>query len=236
MIKENTILAAHRGAHTSFRENTLKAFETAIQLGAHMIELDVRKTRDNTFIVYHDRQIGNSPMDELTYPEIRKLSPIEIPTLEETLTLTRGKIKLDIELKETGYETDVIRLVLQYLKEEDFVVSSFFDESVKTVKESFPNVRAGLLLGNPDPKYPFLKRLSELFPIKRCRAAKADFVAPHWHLLKFGILKRIKKHGFPIFVWTVNKRVLIEKLLEDERVDAIITDNIELAIQLQQNS
>lgn len=240
MKREKTILAAHRGAHTPYqgscRENTLQAFEYAIHLNAQMIELDVRKTRDNVFIVYHDEKLNKAHIKELTYMDIRKRSPIEIPTMEETLIRTRGKIKLDIEVKESGYELDLMRLILQYLKEDEFVISSFIDESVKTIKTSFPRVKAGLLLGHPRIKYSLLKRISEVFPARRCLAAKADFVAPHWRLLRFGLLNRAKKHRLPVFVWTVNNRELIRKLLEDERVDAIITDNIQLAVELQKNT
>jgi glycerophosphoryl diester phosphodiesterase len=201
-----------------------------------MIELDVRRTRDNTFIVYHDERFGDAPINDLTYNEINKTSSFEIPTLEETLTMFQGKIKFDIELKEEGYEKEVVNFILKFLKEEEFVITSFNDNSLKIIKKLFPKIRNGLILGHPNPKNLIKTRISELFPIRRCRRAKTDFLVPHWRLLKFGFLWRVKKQGLPVFIWTVNERDLILKLLEHEKVDAIITDKIELAVELQQKS
>ncbi|MGD2092345.1 MAG: glycerophosphodiester phosphodiesterase [Candidatus Aminicenantes bacterium] len=230
------ILIAHRGARTFFPENTLEAFEEAIRLNADMIELDVRRTQNNLFVVYHDEHINERPIKDLAYDDICKISRLKIPTVEDVLKLTRSRIKLDIELKEEGYEKEVVNFILKFLKEDEFVITSFNDNSLKIIKEVFPGIRTGLILGKSNPKNPFRIWISELFPFKRSKKINVDFLVPHWRLLKLGFLRRAKKHKLPIFVWTVNEENLILKFLKDKRIDGIVTDKIEIAVQLKQNS
>lgn len=230
------VLIAHRGARTYFHENTLEAFEKAIRLNADMIEFDVRRTKNNLFVVYHDECIDEKPIKDLTYDDICKFTQLKIPTLNEVLKLTRSRIKLDIELKEEGYEKEVVNFILKFLKEDEFVITSFNDNSLKIIKEGFPGIRTGLILGKSNPKNPFRTWISELFPFKRCQKINVDFLAPHWRLLKFGFLRRAWKHKLPVFVWTVNEANLISKFLKNKRIDGIITDKIETAVRLKQNS
>jgi glycerophosphoryl diester phosphodiesterase len=230
------ILIAHRGASTFLHENTLEAFEKAIRLNADMIEFDVRRTQNNRFVVYHDESIAEKPIKDLAYDDICQFTQLKVPTLDEVLKLARGRIKLDIEIKEEGYEKEVVNFILEFLKEDEFVITSFNDNSLKIIKEVFPKIRTGLILGKPNPKNPFGTRISELFPFKRCREIDVDFIAPHWRLLKLGFLRRAGNHKLPVFVWTVNEANLILKFLRDTRIAGLVTDKIETAVQLKENS
>jgi glycerophosphoryl diester phosphodiesterase len=77
------LVIAHRGASADLPENTLPAFERAIELGADFVELDVHADRDGRLVVTHDR-----PRQDRVYP-----------TLEESLDLMRGRIGVMAELK-----------------------------------------------------------------------------------------------------------------------------------------
>ncbi len=107
-------LCAHRGAMTTHPENTIPAFQAAIDAGAQMIEFDVTLTKDNKLVVIHDATVdrttnGTGVVAELTFEEIRKLdagswkSPEfageQIPTLEEVLNIMPVNIWLNIHLK-----------------------------------------------------------------------------------------------------------------------------------------
>ena len=203
-------------------------------LGADMIEFDVRRTKDHVFIVYHDGFIQGQSIKELTYEEISKIAReqgFDIPTVEEVLKWSRGKIKLDVELKEEGYEKEILAWLSNYLKEDQFVVTSFNDSSLKNIKDSYPDIQVGLLLGKYEN--PLLTRISEFFPMKRCKKVKADFLVPHWRLLKFDFLERAQRSHKPVFVWTVNDEEMMWTLLHDRRVYAVITDKPDLAISLR---
>jgi len=232
-----TMIIAHRGASSLARENTIESFKKAIEIGVDMIEFDVRRTKDQALIVHHDELMEGKPVKELTYDEISKMAKgqgFSTPTFEEVLKHTSGKVKLDVEIKEEGYEKEVVELLFRYLKKDEFVITSFLDSCIKKIKDDYPDINTGLLLGVSKPKNFILTRISEFFPHKRCREAKADFLVPHWRLLWFGFLDRVKRENRPVFVWTVNDQSKIWKMLHDQRIDGIITDKPNLAISLRQ--
>jgi glycerophosphoryl diester phosphodiesterase len=77
------IVIAHRGASAELPENTLPAFERAIELGADFVEIDIHAARDGTLVVTHDRPRAGR----------------EYPTLEQALDLMRGRIGVMVEIK-----------------------------------------------------------------------------------------------------------------------------------------
>ncbi len=230
------MIIAHRGASGLARENTIESFRKAIEIGVDMIEFDVRRAKDQALIVHHDELMEGKPIKELTYDEISKMAIGEgfsVPTFEEVLKHTSGKIKVDVEIKEEGYEKEIVELLLQYFKKDQFVMTSFYDSCIRKIKDDYPDIKTGLILGTSKPKNFILTRLSEIFPLERSRGAKVDFLVAHWRLLWFGFLDRAKKENKPVFVWTVNDRSKIWKMLHDERIDGIITDKPDLAISLR---
>jgi glycerophosphoryl diester phosphodiesterase len=154
-----------------------------------------------------------------------------IPTVEEVLKYTRGKIRLDVELKEEGYEKEMVALLSKYLKEDQYVITSFNDSSLKIIKDNYPKIKVGLLLGKF--RAPLLTRISEFFPMKRYKKARADFLVAHWRLLRVGFLERAQRSHKPVIVWTVNDEKMMGRLFQDRRVYAIITDKPDLAVSLQ---
>jgi len=231
-LREKLIIA-HRGAPTYAKENTIESFKKAMISGADMIEFDVRRTKDNVLIAYHDQMIQGHLVKELTFKGISQWARnlgFDIPTVEEVLKWARGKIKLDVELKEEGYEKEGIELLHSYLDEDQFVITSFHDASLNIIKERHPDIKTGLILGSGIPSYPILTRLQEFFLMKTWKKAKADFLVAHVKLLRTGFLERARRSDLPVFVWTVNEEEMIWKLLHDREVFAIITDKPDLAV------
>lgn len=225
-------IIAHRGASAYVKGNTMESFMLAITQGADMIEFDVRKTKDNVMISYHDNCIDGICIRQLEYEDISRRAirkGFEIPTLDRILDSLRGKIKLDVELKETGYEKTVLESIKQYFKEDEFIMTSFNDRSLQTVKDFYPNVKTGLILGKKKPRKFVKTRISEIFPLKRFNQSRADYLVIHWKLKRFGILNRISKHNIPALVWTVNEMKGIIECLKDDRISGIITDKPDLA-------
>jgi len=96
-----TWVIAHRGASTEEKENTLPAFERAIELGADYVELDVQASSDGALVVFHDLRLdrlteARGPLRARPLAGLRELG---IPTLEEVLELTAGRIGVMAELK-----------------------------------------------------------------------------------------------------------------------------------------
>ncbi len=116
-----TLVIAHRGASFDLPENTLPAFERAIEVGADYVELDVHATPDGRLVVVHDR-----PRRDRSYP-----------TLEEVLELTAGRIGVMVELKQPyRYRRHaVVRRTLELL-DDDAVVVSFEPRAVLEVRRT----------------------------------------------------------------------------------------------------
>lgn len=106
---------AHRGEHRAHPENTLPAFQAAIEAGADFFELDVRTTLDGRLVLMHDARVdrttnGSGAVREMTFDEIRaldagaKFSPpfagTKVPSLAEALALAHGKIGVYVDAKD----------------------------------------------------------------------------------------------------------------------------------------
>lgn len=193
-----TRIVAHRGASQEAPENTLAAFAKAIEIGADMIEFDVRRALDGGLVISHD--------------PVRKSAP-ELPTLEETLRVTKGRIQLDVELKEPGCERDAIDLLLQYFPLSDFCITSFLAPTLRETRAIHPGIRTGLI-----------------FAIwgEGVVSSDADFLVPHYHLAK-----KAQQIGKPLFVWTVDDPARTRRLFERPLVEAIVTNNPRQALALR---
>src|ERR1700692_4296731 len=102
------LVIAHRGASRDAPANTPAAFEAAIAVGADAVELDVRRTADVVLVVHHNASRRGVPLTLLTYSALVRLSRNEPPRLDTVLDLCAGRIALDIEVKEPGYEAEGI--------------------------------------------------------------------------------------------------------------------------------
>ena len=231
-----TKIVAHRGA--SGRpgvENTLESFAGAIELGVEMVEFDVRKTKDNVLIVYHDNKFADQPVSWYTYEEMDKVAKqkgFHVPLFVEVLELCAGKVFMDIEIKETGFEHKVVKFLHKYANYEDYSVKSFKDIVPYKIKEIDTNITTGLLVGFE--KANFKRRVNELFPVRRLRACRADFISPAYQLLHFGYVKRMKAFGYPVLVWTVNEPEDIRRILA-MNPEGLITDNPVYALEAREN-
>ncbi|MFW6196116.1 MAG: glycerophosphodiester phosphodiesterase, partial [Thermoplasmatota archaeon] len=214
-----------------------ESFRKAIEIGADMVEFDVRRTEDGKLIAFHDPSLEGEEISSLTYEEIQEITDekgYKVPTVEDVVLLCKDKIGLDIELKEGGYEDEVIKIVKRHLDYDEFIMKSFLDSAVKAVKEYDDNIKTGLLLGVENPESKIRTRFSELFPKRRVKNCNADFVSPNHQLLRLFFLKRMKASGKDVYVWTVNDPVKMIHLFE-KKVKAVITDRPDLAIEVKDN-
>jgi glycerophosphoryl diester phosphodiesterase len=161
-------IVAHRGASATFPENTLSAFDGAVDAGADMIELDVRCTLDNTLVVRHDSQIplagGDSAnVHELTLDDVRRNDAdlghderSRIPTFDEVLRSLTGRIALDIEIKnvpgDPGFDggreyaaEQVVMLLDQLRFEGPVLITSFNPVAIARVRDVAPTLATGFL-------------------------------------------------------------------------------------------
>jgi glycerophosphoryl diester phosphodiesterase len=228
----HAMVAAHRGVAAGAAENTIAAFTNAIDVGADMVEFDVRRTRDGELIAFHDAVAGGVPVSGLTRDEIEAAAGVRPPLLAEVLRVCAGRIRLDVELKEDGYVTDVMTVLREGFDPAQLVVTSFLPAVVAQAKRAFPEVKTGLLVGEGGPVTDLPARLRELFPVDLARRVRADYLAPHYRLAALGVMRRAAAAGLPCLLWTVNSPDLIRRYAADPRVAVIITDVAAQAVSI----
>ncbi|MBI3638248.1 glycerophosphodiester phosphodiesterase [Candidatus Wolfebacteria bacterium] len=218
------LIIAHRGASKYAPENTIEAFQKAIDMGADMIELDVRKTRDGVLVVHHDENISGVPIKDLTFNEIenrREKQETALLTLEDVLKFASGKIKLDIEAKEAGYEKELAQSILKYFNPEDFIITSFNANLIKAIKSFYPDIKTGQIIAPRN-----IVEADGIF-----NEANSDFLILYWEIFKTELFEKMRQK--PTFVWTVNDEKVIEEFMNDDRVAGIITDAPDVAIKIR---
>jgi Glycerophosphoryl diester phosphodiesterase len=220
-----TKIIAHRGAsYLAGKDNTLESFQLAIDLGADMVEFDVRSTKDNVLVVIHDSTFADTPISWQTFDTLEKEAAergFHIPTMKEVIDLCHNKIFMDIEIKEAGFESKVVKMCNKYLDYSEYSIKSFKEKVVYRIKKLDSNIRTGLLLGSR--KIKLRQRLEESFPIGKIIRCRCDFVSPNEWLATRGFILRMKLMKIPVYVWTVNKGKRMKKFLR-LGVDGIITD------------
>lgn len=219
------LVIAHRGASRLAPENSLQAVELAIQLGADMVEFDVRRTRDGVLIAHHNATVRRRTIRSLTYAEITDLSDRAPATLAEIVRLAAGRTLLDVELKEEGYEAEALAIIAGYMAAPDFVVTSFSERTVSAAKQR--GVCAGLLwhrMAHPETIFAHAERCG------------ADLIALHWRLAGELLLQETQARGLPLLLWTVNQARRMEEYLAHPAVSGVITDVPDRALAIRDGS
>jgi glycerophosphoryl diester phosphodiesterase len=227
-------VTAHRGASKQYPENTMAAFEGAVELGADWIELDIQQSKDGELFVMHDRNFRrttgvNKYSWELTWDEISELDAgsffdesfagEHIPLLSEVIEFAKEKdIRLNIELKPSSYDVDLEAHLVELIHEMDFtdrcVVTSQKYDVLEQIKELDPEIKTVYVMSIA---YGNLNRLTA-----------ADSFSVEFSNVSKRMVSRVHNAGKELFVWTVNSRSKIRRLME-LNVDNVITDDVSVA-------
>ncbi len=148
----NIYIVAHRGAHLGIPENTLAAYQKAIDLGCDFVEIDVRQTKDGQIVSIHNSTIDayvegkTGKVSDFTLAELKALdigSRIgpewkneRIPTIEEILQLCRGQIGIYLDLKEP-LVAQLVPIIIKHGMERDvfWCISTSKMEEILKVKK-----------------------------------------------------------------------------------------------------
>lgn len=220
------LVIAHRGvwgpvAQGAPAGNTIEAFEAAIELGADMIELDVRRTRDGRLIVFHDARVRGIPISSLPYEALTvKRTRSRPPLLADVLAISDGRISLNLEVKERGYVEETVALLRRFGVER-YLLSSFLDEVVLEAKTLAPELRTGLLIATG-----LRRALAARLP-----ACRADCLCLQQRLADTAALSKAAEAGVPCVIWTVNGTRALDRYLGHSAVEGVITDRPALALE-----
>ncbi len=226
----NASVTAHRGDAGNAPENTMPAFEKAVEAGADIIELDVRQTADGVYVIMHDESLNRTAnvkrkVGEVDYDYISKLDVgssydrsydgTRIPTLEEVLIFAKeNDVFLNIELKPADTDQNYVQGIVDLLHEYDFVDQCMLgSQSVAALREA----------KELDPDISTLYIMTMAFGDFAGMQGIDGFSIKHTYISN-NMVSRIHAKGKKIYAWTVNNESDIKDLLLLD-VDGIITDD-----------
>jgi glycerophosphoryl diester phosphodiesterase len=213
----------------------LEHYSIAMRTGAEYVEVDVRRTADDVLVAHHDPVVEGRPLHRMAFAELTTLAA-GIPRLADIVELVKGRVRLHVDIKDVAVERPLLSLLRNSLGIDRFIVTSLDDDVIATVKDLWPEARAGLSLGRDHPAPLLRTRLSELRPLRRVNRCGADFLAVHHRLAQLGVLGQAARRGIPVFVWTVNRPEHLSRMLADGRVAGIVTDVPALAVALRRDN
>lgn len=215
-------IIAHRGASLEAPENTLAAFKRAINKKADWIELDVRLTKDQVPIVFHDHFIEDQgdlyDVESLTYEEViafdigerflTEFAGEKIPTLKEALGLSANFM---IEIKDKAVE-----IIVKVIQESDIrnqvVVGSISPQVLAKVQKQDSELKRVGIVERGDQFKEFIEQ-------------KPALLAVRFQLLNEETVRELHDKGFEIWAWTVDDPYFAEEL-NAWGVDGVITNNV----------
>ena len=230
---KKTSVWAHRGACGYAPENTLAAFQKAIELKADGIELDVQMTKDGELVIIHDETVnrvsnGSGKVKDFTYEELSKLNvnkkfpeygKVRIPTLQEVCSLIKDtELVINIELKNSivfyeNLEEKVMDLINRMGLKERTIYSSFNHYSVMRLKTLDPWVKAGFLY---EDGYLDMPGYAARYGIEALHPALYNLQYPNF-------IEDCKARGIAVRAWTVNDLEDM-RMLCDRGIEVMITN------------
>jgi|SRR5450432_1891358 glycerophosphoryl diester phosphodiesterase len=212
------LLLGHRGARLYAPENTLPAFDLALEHGAEGFEFDVRCTRERHAIICHDAKLNGLTVRRQTLRRLRescKSAAEQAPTLDDILDRYQHSF-LNIEVKVRGIEAMVAQSVRR-VRPRNYFISSFLPGVVRKLHELDPALVLGALA-------------QTRWQLRRWPNLPVEYVVPHYRLLSDRLVEKIHASGRKAVTWTVNDP---EKMLRAAKmgVDGIISDDTRLLVK-----
>jgi glycerophosphoryl diester phosphodiesterase len=233
---DRVLKIAHRGYSSRYPENTMRAFEKAIEAGADMIEFDLHLTKDGHPVVIHDDFIhrtsdGSGMVKEMELDELRRFNYNYIfpdagyqhlPLFEEVVELASGRIMLNIEIKNcpnrySGIEKRIADIITSKKIVDDCIVSSFDHYSLAKIKELDPEIKTGMLYSAV--WVCFVDEIQNL---------KVHSIHPHVDVVDPRHLEYADKAGIKVYPWVARDSHTVERLLNTGLVNGIMVDELEL--------
>ncbi|MBY7144647.1 glycerophosphodiester phosphodiesterase [Virgibacillus sp. NKC19-3] len=230
---------AHRGSLTEAPENTIPAFEKAIDRGAKGLELDVQLTKDDKLVVSHDHTFKRHNKDvegrirDFSLEEIRQIdvgssfgkqfAGLTLPTLDEVLAIAPNDLHLNIEIKNIpviydGIEEILLACLSDNHRLDHVIISSFDHVALKKVQDQNADIPLGML---------FYYRPLNAWDYVTRSGLNIRSIHPHHVYTDRNFVENCKALGYEVYPFTVNATERYAELL-DYGVDGVFSNNPEI--------
>ena len=232
-------VVAHRGFSGLKPENTLAAYRAAVEAGANGAECDIRRASDGIIYIMHDgnfkRTAGHDiPAGTIPYTEIAQFDAGEgekIPTLEEYLALLKGtQTRPIVEVKEDGFEAQVVETIRAFELEHTSVIIDFSAERVKKFRELAPEICVAWLcaFNEETPEDEIAAKI--INTLKICNTNVVDMC---FNRATPTLVKKLRNAGISVWCWTVDNPNDITRLYE-MGVESVTTNYPDRALEIYQ--
>lgn len=207
----------HRGARAYELENTLESFRKAIDLGVNALELDVRQSKDGKLIISHDDNLKkvfgkDLLVNEATLEELKQMTDNRVATLDEALHFIDRKVeRILVELKESGYEKQVLEVIKKEKVEDRVIVVSFHEEALARMRKLDKRIETGLI-------YAKFKN-----PVDTALKLNARYLLPLFRFVHTRDVEKAHKSDLKVIVWTINTKEEAKEYIA-KGVDGIASD------------
>ncbi|MEJ2296315.1 MAG: glycerophosphodiester phosphodiesterase [Candidatus Lokiarchaeota archaeon] len=225
------LIIAHRGSSDIAPENTLQAFQMAIELEADYIEFDVRCSADGELVIIHDNCTLRTTkklkwINRMNLEEIKSLDAGEnelIPTLNELIKYTKGKINYMCEIKVRGIIDNVVKLLAENNLLDSTILISFKHDELLHIQNQYPHLKFGAIVPTA------FGWLTNWFVKKQTitTAKHNQFYAinPYYRIINRNYVRLVHNKYLKVFPWTVNSQKSINRVIK-LGVDGILTNHI----------
>lgn len=235
-LMSDMIRIAHRGASGNGHapENTLAAFQMAIEMGVDSVECDVHCTKDGQVVVIHDHSLDRTTdnkgtIKNLTLDEVKaadagswvdpRFAGQRIPTLSEVLKLTKGKVITVVEIKQDDIADKVIAEIEHAKAEAEVVIISFHESALKDAQSINPKIPRAFLEGGRKA----VKRHSGMLELIQQAAEVGGALNLASKVITPQLVKESHQRGISVWAWTVDHEAEMKELA-DMGVDAITSN------------
>lgn len=218
-LPSKVLLLGHRGARLYAPENTMEAFDLALEHGADGFEFDVRCTSNRELIICHDPRLNRLAVRKYTLHQLRaSFAPGKkpVPCLEEVLERYAGRTFLNIEVKVRGMEEHVAKAV-KAARPRHYFISSFLPGVIRTLHALDASLSLGILADTQKQ-------------LRGWEKLPASYVVPHYRLLSEKLVRRLHAAGKIVVTWTVNEPRQMRRAAE-MGVNGIISDDTKLLVE-----
>jgi len=235
-IVRTPLITAHRGSSHEAPENTLSAIKTAADELADYAEIDVRATKDGVVVLLHDESLKRTTgvdkkIWDVTYEETQSMDvgswlsdqyfEERIPTLDEVIKYANGKIMLNIEIKSSDQNPNLVESVVKIIQDNHFekqcVISTFNYGYMSRVKNLDPDIKTGIIITVAYANYTHLSNL--------------DFYSMNARFLTRDKIEKLHFLGYEVYAWNVTNASTAKRLM-NIGVDNIITSDTLMAKEI----
>ena len=219
--KVTTGFVAHRAGGFEAPENTAAGLDVAYKMGASGGEIDIQRTSDGSYIVLHDNTFSrvagvDKKPSEMTLEEVKQLrvDGEPVPTLEDMLDASHGRLTLYVELKGETADKQMADEAVKIIKDrnmtDETVIISLKYDLIDYVESTYPEMNTGFLA------FASFGDTAEL---------NCDYLALEEETATVDTINSIHNNGKKVLVWTVNDDEDIEEFIQSG-ADELITDNL----------